>query len=207
MDAVSRRFVPAVNSISEKIDRKLSADRGRVARWEHLYGLGEQRNEMLELQIRVKEDLEREEEEQYPFRPRLVSQPQSWHKQSGSVERRTQMWIEEKQRKINAMAREEQKRELEGCTFKPTIRRPPQFHTEPEEDGDQSVMTTKSAAETKAVKRHIENQRQARKDREDVMSGRRPGSSTVSTNYPSEGETGRKPAGPLAKVLTVHYKG
>ncbi len=183
--SVDNRFAPVLSSTSEKIDRRLSERRGNVPRWEYLYKLGERGDEMLECKQRAKEeDIERQRQEQFPFRPVLASKagnsrtpskdgstrkkPQKQRQPRGdSVEKRTQQWIEQRNLKVSAMAAARKAKELDGCTFQPMIcsRDEPEPQNSPRWLGD---------SELKAVQRHIEMQFHARKDREDIRQGHKP---------------------------------
>jgi len=94
-------------------------------RWETLYQLNEKYKEDLET-MRMQEKQKREENENFSFKPKLISQKINTsiccsEMQKANLENRNLMWMQQRALKVKELKEKEKQKELEGCTFAPKL--------------------------------------------------------------------------------------
>jgi hypothetical protein len=147
-------------------------------RWEQLYGLNEKKKtEMEELKKQYEEMQAAKEEctfhpQLVPYEPRGreegpgVAASTSVQREGVTVEERTMLWKDRKEKKIKTLKEAEQGKELEGCTFKPEL-----IATISRKDEANKSATSAEAfvASMKSVERYIEKQKMMRHQKEQTQ--------------------------------------
>eukprot|EP01022_Parablepharisma_sp_SALTPOND_P024584 TRINITY_DN548_c0_g1_i1.p3 TRINITY_DN548_c0_g1~~TRINITY_DN548_c0_g1_i1.p3 ORF type:complete len:264 (-),score=33.44 TRINITY_DN548_c0_g1_i1:109-900(-) len=119
-------FAPQINPISNKLDNRMKyqdqSQEGKVNRWETLYEMDKKKKEKLEL-MKAQEQARKEEEENFTFKPQLVSKMNTSQRaeNNATVEQRNQIWERLRAQKVKDMKEKGKEKELEGCTFAPKL--------------------------------------------------------------------------------------